>query len=640
MSSENHNHATEAEAREVAEAAREESWDKPSFAREMFLGSLRMDLIDPYPTQEAEDSQRCDEFVQKLKKFLAENVDADQIDREGEIPTEVIDGLKKLGCFGLKIPPEYGGCGFSQMSYNRIIEVVAAHCGATATLLSAHQSIGVPQPLKMFGTEEQKKKYLPKLAAGAISAFALTEPEVGSDPANMSTKAELDGDEWVLNGTKLWCTNGTIADIIVVMAASPPKMVNGKERKQISAFIVETNTPGLEIVHRCRFMGLKAIYNGVLKFNNVRIPKENLLWKEGAGLKLALITLNTGRLTLPSCAVAGVKSALGIVRRWSRDRFQWGNTIGKHDEVAGLVSGMSAHLFAMQSVADLGCLMVDQGSTDVRLEAALAKLYNTEIGWKLVNDCFQVRGGRGYETVESLKARGEEPEPVERMLRDFRINTVVEGSTQIMHLFIAREALDRHVTAAGALLDPRSPFGAKVKSFFGAAAFYATWYPKLWFGWGRWPRFGQYGRLAKHVRFLDRSCRRLARSIFHSMMIHQAGLERRQRLLARLVDIGAELYAMAATCSRARHLDKAGPGGTKAIDMADLFCAESRRKVNQLFKELRSNEDVQSYRVAQQIVSGEHLWLEEGILRRDEDMTADDGAKTPKSRGKQAELVN
>jgi alkylation response protein AidB-like acyl-CoA dehydrogenase len=617
-----HQGATESEARDVAESAREQAWEKPSFCKELFLGRLRMDLIDPFPEQPAADLPECDAFLAKLAKFLAQKVDADRIDREGEIPAEVLDGLRELGAFGITIPREYGGLGLSKMSYNRAIEMVAAHCANTATLLSAHQSIGVPQPLKLFGTDEQKKKYLPRLARGAISAFALTEPNAGSDPANMTTRAELsaDGKEWILNGEKLWCTNGTIAELLVVMAQTPPKTVplpdgSSKTKKQISAFIVECTMPGVEVVHRCRFMGLRGIYNGLLRFKNVRVPRENLLWGEGQGLKLALITLNTGRLTLPSCCVGGVKQALSIARRFAAERFQWGATIGKHDEIAGKIADMASTLFAMQALADLGCLLVDQGGHDVRLEAAIAKLFNSEAGWRLVNDAYQIRGGRGFETQSSLAARGEIPYPIERMIRDFRINTVVEGSTQIMHLFIAREALDAHVTVAGALLDPKSPFAAKWKSFKQAAAFYATWYPKLVFGRGTSPfSFGEYGKLAGHVRFVERSARRLARAIFATMMLQRAKLERRQRLLARIVDLGSELTAMAAACARARTLARGPARDDKPVAMADAFCRAARRRVAELFRGLRSNDDVRTWRLAQSVVAGEHAWLERGIL--------------------------
>src|SRR5690348_17941301 len=232
-----------AEARDVAEAARETEWTGRGFVRDLFLGSLQMDLIHPYPVASADEDKRAEPFLDALKKFLKHNVDGDKIDREGEIPPAVIEGLRELGAFGIKIPKEYGGLGLSQLSYMKAIELVSSVDGSVTALLSAHQSIGVPQPLKMFGSEAQKKKYFPRLAKGAISAFALTEHGVGSDPAAMETTAILDDDVWVLNGEKLWCTNGTKAELLVVMARTPSKMINGKEKKQITAFIVEANWP-------------------------------------------------------------------------------------------------------------------------------------------------------------------------------------------------------------------------------------------------------------------------------------------------------------------------------------------------------------------------------------------------------------
>jgi len=605
------------EAREVAEAAREQEWAAPSFVRDLFLGKLRMDLIHPYPEQDPDEVARAKPFLDKLERFLREEVDSDRIDREGEIPERVIQGLRDLGAFGIKIPLEYGGLGLSQLSYMKAIELVSSVDGSLTALLSAHQSIGVPQPLKMFGTDAQKKKYFPRLAKGAISAFALTEHAVGSDPAAMETTAIVsdDGDAWILNGEKLWCTNGTKAELLVVMARTPSKSVKGKEKKQITAFIVEADWPGVEVVYRCHFMGLKALYNGVIRFTNVRVPKENVLWGEGKGLKLALITLNTGRLTLPISSVAAGKRCLEIARRWAAERVQWGRPIGQHDAIAQKIGSMAANTLAMEAVAELCGAMAERGGYDIRLEAAIAKLYNSEAGWRIIDDTVQIRGGRGYETADSLRARGEQPVPVERIMRDFRINLIFEGSSEIMHLFIAREAVDKHLQVAGDVVMPGKTPAERLAGLVKSAAFYGWWYPTRWLGWGFWPRYSEFGKLAKHVRFVERSARRLARSVFHSMVRFGPKLELRQSVLFRLVDVAAELFAMAATCSRAQRLfERDRATGARAVRLADLFCRQARRRVRSKFNGLRRNEDVPTYKFAQEILAGEHRWLEKDIV--------------------------
>ena len=606
-----------AEARDVAEAARETEWTGRGFVRNLFLGSLQMDLIHPYPVASPEEEKRARPFLEALERFLKDKVDGDRIDREGEIPAAVIEGLRQMGAFGIKIPREYGGLGLSQLSYMKAMELVSTVDGSVTALLSAHQSIGVPQPLKMFGTEEQKKAFLPRLAKGAISAFALTEPNVGSDPANVETRAEPseDGQAWILNGEKMWCTNGTIAELMVVMARTPSKTVNGKEKRQITAFIVEADSPGVSVLHRCHFMGLRALYNGVIKFTNVRVPKENVLWGEGKGLKLALTTLNTGRLTLPISAVAVGKRCLEISRQWANERVQWGLPIGKHDAIAQKIGAMAANTFAMESVAELCGAMADRGGYDIRLEAAIAKLYNSEAGWRIIDDTVQIRGGRGYETADSLKARGEAPIPVERVMRDFRINLIFEGSSEIMHLFIAREAVDKHLQTAGDVVMPGKSLGQRLAGLWRSALFYGWWYPTRWIGWSRWPKYGEYGPLAHHLRFVDRASRRLARGVFHSMLRFGPKLEQRQSVLFRLVDVGAELFAMSAACARVQMLKKKDPGsGARAERLADLFCRQARERVRVKFQEMWNSADVPTYRTAQEVLKGEHLWLEKGLV--------------------------
>ena len=620
--------ASEKEARDVAEAARESEWSGPSFVRELFLGRFRLDLIHPHPVvKDAAEQARASAFLAKLRDFL-ERVDSDMIDRTGEIPESYVQELREMGAFGIKIPTEYGGVGLSYASYTRAIAMVTSKDGSLAALLSAHQSIGLPQPLTLFGTPEQKQRFFPRLAKGAISAFALTEVDAGSDPANLRTSAtpSADGKSWTLNGEKLWCTNGTRAELLVVMARTPDVVVNGKPRKQITAFIVEADAPGVEIVHRCRFMGLKAIENGVVRFTDVRVPSENILWGEGKGLKLALVTLNTGRLTLPASCAGGGKAMLQVARTWARERVQWGQPIGKHEAIAQKLALMAADTFAMEAVAELAVALAERGKYDIRLEAAVAKMWNTETGWRIVDDTLQIRGGRGYETADSLRGRGEAGIAVERAMRDFRINLIFEGSSEIMRLFIAREAVDHHFKTAFALVDKESSRKEKFAALGRVAKFYPGWYLSRWLGRGAMPgSYGEFGRLAGHLRWAERRTRHLGRMLFHAMARFGPKLERRQMVLFRAVDIGADLFAMTAACVRARML--AQEGNQEATELADLFCREARQRIRTNFARFYGKNDGAIYRVSQRVLAGQHAWLEEGIVGIMQETPAPSGSK-------------
>jgi alkylation response protein AidB-like acyl-CoA dehydrogenase len=600
--------SSEEESRRVAEESRETEWAGRTFVRELFLGNFALPLVDPFPEREA-DSPEFAEFYGGLDKFLKEEVDSVEIDETGEYPEKVVDGLRKLGAFGIKIPKKYGGLGFSVSEYCKAMELVGSYDGNLVALLSAHQSIGVPQPLKLFGTEDQKQKYLTRAAKGAISAFALTEPFVGSDPASLATTAVPQGDGYVLNGEKLWCTNGTLAELLVVMARNP-------ETKKISAFVVETSSPGVKVEHRCRFMGLKALANGVISFKDVFVPRENLIGAEGQGLKIALITLNTGRLTLPAACAGIAKQCLRIVENWSNVRQQWGIPIGKHEAIAHDLADIAATTFAMDSTAILASAMADRGGYDIRLEAAAAKEWNTVHAWRIVDQTLQIRGGRGYETESSLAGRGETPIPVERVMRDCRINLIFEGSSEIMHLFMAREAVDKHLQVAGAMIDPRNDAKAKMAAMPEILAFYAAWYPPLWLkGITNLARYSDWGKLATHLRFIDRASRKLARSSFHGMAIYQAKMERKQGFLFRAVDIVMELFVMAATVSRAKRMaDDDHPDARRAQQIADLFCRGARRRIKGWFRDMWRNEDALKNSVAAAVLSGEHDWLQKGAI--------------------------
>lgn len=603
-------------ALELAESSRESEWVFPSFAAELFKGKLRWDLILPFPEQSASDKKVGDELLVKVEKVLKAHIDPDKVDRTGDVPKEALKAMADLGLFAMKIPKEYGGLGLTQVNYNRVCHLVASYCASTSVWLSAHQSIGVPQPLLLFGTEEQKKKYFPMFVKGAISAFALTEPDVGSDPAKMKTKGipSEDGKHFILNGEKLWCTNGPAADVLVVMAQTPSKTVNGRERQQITAFIVEKSMPGIEMVHRCRFMGLSGIQNGLLRFKDVKVPRENIIWGEGKGLKLALMTLNTGRLTMPASVTGASKWCLKAVRQWANEREQWGSAIGKHEAIAAKIASMSVTLFAMDAVTWLTSHMADNKKKDIRLEAAMAKLCCTEASWRIVDGAIQIRGGRGYETSDSLRARGEKALPFERIMRDMRINTIIEGTSQIMRLFIAREAMDIHFSNLMPMMSPKTTLLQKLGAAVKAFGFYALWYPKQFIHGSGLPSGVLIpARVKKHMCYASHTAHRLARELFHAMMIYQQKLERRQLILARLVNIGTDLFSISATCSLAVSRCQKDPNDNSA-ELADLFSRQARARIEKQFRSLYSNSDQFAYKIARDTLEGKHAWLETGII--------------------------
>ncbi|MBJ6643526.1 acyl-CoA dehydrogenase [Streptomyces sp. BSE7F] len=606
---------TEREAREVAEAAREQDWRKPSFAKELFLGRFRLDLIHPHPLPADEDVRRGEEFLAKLRDFCETRVDGALIEREARIPDEVINGLKELGALGMKIDIKYGGLGLTQVYYNKALALVGSASPAIGALLSAHQSIGVPQPLKIFGTREQKETFLPRCARTDISAFLLTEPDVGSDPARLATTAVPEGDDYVLDGVKLWTTNGVVADLLVVMARVPK---SEGHRGGITAFVVEADSEGVTVENRNAFMGLRGLENGVTRFHRVRVPASHRIGEEGQGLKIALTTLNTGRLSLPAMCVGAGKWCLKIAREWSAEREQWGKPVALHEAVGSKIAFIAATTFALEAVVDLSSQMADENRNDIRIEAALAKLYGSEMAWLMADELVQIRGGRGFETADSLRDRGERAVPAEQMLRDLRINRIFEGSTEIMHLLIAREAVDAHLSVAGDLIDPDKTLGDKARAGANAGVFYAKWLPKLVAGPGQLP--GAYGDfkhgidLSPHLRYVERTSRKLARSTFYAMSRWQGRMETKQGFLGRIVDIGAELFAMSAACVRAELLRGRGDHGREAYQLADAFCRQARLRVEELFGRLWSNTDDLDRKVVKNVLGGSYTWLEDGVI--------------------------
>lgn len=596
--------AAEDEALQVAEASRESDWKSKSYMASIFLGDFDISMTYPYPEQVSEDKKIGDAICEKVENWCKANLNGEEIDHAQTIPAHVWRGLKELNLLAIKIPTEYGGLGMSQTNYMRILSVVARYCGSTAATLSAHQSIGVPQPLKLKGTKEQKQKYLPKFAEGWVSAFALTEPNAGSDPAALCTKAELseDGSHWILNGEKLWCTNGVVADIIVVMAVSGKiKTKSGKEITEISAFIVETDTPGLDIMHRCNFMGIKAIENGILRFTDCKVPADNLIGGRGNGLKLALETLNDGRLSIPAISADGAKEILEFSKKWAKSREQWGRAIGNHEEGADKLSRIASGAYAMSALSDYCASLSDGHKQDMRMEAAAAKMFNTELLWQVADTALQLRGGRGYETATSLEKRGENVMPIERALRDSRINRIVEGTTDVMHLFLAREALDWHLKKAAPLLNSKTPFGEKMAAFMTCAKAYPAFLLR-----SITPSFLKsfsefHPKLRPYLRKADARSKKLARKMFFKMATLGPKLETRQLTLSRVIDVGTEIAVMGLVASRVQgEIDR---GSNANLDTALYWLDAAVLRIDNILASLSTNSDASARTLAKSLLA-------------------------------------
>lgn len=582
------------------EAAREEI-KMPSFMAQLFAGTPNFHLLVPFPEQDAEDKATGDAYCKKLAAYLKEHVDPDEIERTGKIPKRVLDDLAELGCFGLNIPKRYGGLGLSQTNYNRVLALVASYCNILALLLSVHQSIGVSKPLLLFGNEAQKEYWLPRLAHGAISAFALTEPQVGSDPASMRTAAtrSADGTYYTLNGEKLWSTNSPIAQIMVVMAK-----VEGK----VTAFIVETNTPGIEIRQHCEFMGCRGIENGWITFTNVRVPAENIIGDVGKGLKIALTSLNTGRISIAALCLGMAQQVYTPAVEWAKKREAFGKKIGYHELNTHKIARMAANIFAMEAVIALVSGMVDRKATDFRVEAATAKLFCSEQLWDIVDTAMQIRGGRGYEKADSLRARGEEAVPIEQIFRDARLYLIGEGASEILKLFIAREVLDSHLKQAQPYLS--SSGVDKMVAGVKLASHYSKWYlarldtrndlsglkPAL-----------KSRTLLKQLDYVYHTSRRLARTILVLMARYTTRLEQKQALVARIADIGIDLFIITAATLYA----STKPGSIKlARQVFDDACV----RIDMNFSALQKNSDTKTTQLGFEVLAGKYNRLVEDSL--------------------------
>ena len=604
----------------VAEASRDRT-PYSGFLAGLFEGVVRRDLFRAQSISPLRDTAK--EFLEHLRLLLNEKVDPESIDRAGEVGEDVLAALKDIGAFGLKIPVIYGGLGFTQSEYHRVATLLGSHDAATTVLISAHNSIGVAEPVKLIGNREQQQRLLPRLARGDISGFALTETGAGCDIWDLKSYAIPIHENGVLvgyrlTGEKLYTTNAPrrhnefLASLLVVIAQivnHPDEVTRPKSERRFGAFVVDTRTPGCRCT-RLNYMGVRGIYNGAVGFDNVFVQVADRLGDEGEGLRRALESLTVGRLTLPAACLGNLKQCLWLARLRAQQRIQYDRPIGEHTDIGSKIARMASRTLALEALVTITGIWAD-AKIDVRLESAAAKILATEWLLESVLDLFRIYGGRGFETSESLRLHGDLPAPVERMIRDSLINVIWEGTNGILTLWIGREGLAEYVSQGKAFLEFQISEMAQSLPFFAKVAGRS---------FNRLPRIEGWPASAAPEsaweRFVTKKSRELAQKSLWAAVRHRQGLARKQLLTTRLVKAGMQLFAVESVLWYVAQQDVRSHQLTE--ELLQHFCSQVEEEFNPIpLLSLRRSlwqDDSHVFRLAQDILAGKAEWLEEGIL--------------------------
>ncbi len=594
-----------------------------SFMSGLFIGRPDFDLLIPEPEPAAEKAEG-EAYCKKIEAFLRNHVDPDEIERTG-ISREVLDGLLEIGAFGMKIPKEYGGLGFSHKNYGRVLTLIASWSNILSLTVAVPQSIGIAMPIMLYGNDEQKNKYLPLVARKAISAFALTEPSTGSDAANVQTEAVLsaDGMHFVINGAKQWCTNSPIADYITLIARVPAKkeIVNGKtvwravpegkdaEAKVHSAFILDMKSPGVLVKQRCQFEGCRGIENGFMTYTDVSIPTENVIGELGSGLKYALSILNIGRaVSVPAICLGMAKQAWQPTLDRANSRITFGKAIGTRQTQQMRIGRMATDLFAMEALCELAWHMADQKHYDVRIEAAVTKIICSEKTIQFLNDAQVIFGGMGYETADSKRERGEPAFGMEQLVRDATMYRIGEGATDILRPFVAREGLNTHLEQIKNSIDE----GIKPGELIRLMKFYLPWYLSQWKK-NSIPQRAEFQnpRMHKKLAYVERISRQLARKIFYAMLLRREAMRDDQGRQNRIDIVGEELFTIIATAMHAQNINQ-----DYALQLSDEIFRGSKKLIQHTLYELIHNNDAISQGLGSKALRGEYDALNNSIIRR------------------------
>jgi len=603
-----------------------------SFMAGVFMGKPNFNLLLP-PEEPAEEKELGEAYCKKIEAFLQSQVDPDEIERTAKIPDRVFKGLFDLGAFGMKIPKEYGGLGFSYTNYGRVLTLIASWSNIVSLTVAVPQSIGIAMPILLFGNEDQKKKFLPRVAREEISAFALTEPTTGSDAANIQTEAMLNstGTHFIVNGEKLWCTNGPIASLVTLIARVPAKKVyrdgrsgwipvpDGKEseRRVHTAFILEMNTPGVTIRHRCQFEGCRGIENAHMTFTDVRIPVDNVIGQIGDGLKYAFAILNVGRaISVPALCLGMAKQAWQPTLDRANSRVTFQKPIGERHTQMARAGHMAATLFSMEALSSLVWHMADQKTYDIRMEAAIAKISCSEKTIQFLKNAQIIFGGMGYETADSKRARGEPAFPIEQLVRDIEMARIVEGATDVLRPFVAREALNPHLERAAKYLDDTISGGERTREFINLIKGYL---PRYWEQWKRKPlpprQAMQHPQVRHQLRYAEQASRRLARTILYILARHREALRDDQGRQNRIEAVGEEILTIAATVLYAESQDR-NHGEHNVWDLANEVFQTARKRIDRLIPEIIHNDDKSRVVVGKRALLGQYPFLTRGVIQR------------------------
>lgn len=554
------------------------SAEKPtSFTKALFHGKIVENFIFPFPSMDKEEQSNLEILIESINKFCEKNVDPTQIDKDHKIPDEVYKGLGELGMFGLIIPEKYGGFGLSMMGYCRCMQEIAKYDASITTMLMAHQSIGL-KGIIMFGTEEQKKKYLPDLAKGKlIAGFGLTEPTAGSDAHSIKTKAEKMGDYWLLNGQKIWTTNGGVGHIFTLFARTEVE-VKGKKEDRITAFIVERSMEGFENGPEEEKMGIRGSSTTSLYFNDVKVPNENVLGEVGHGFKYAMEILNTGRLGLAAGSVGGCRKLIDLCLEEAQKRKQFGRPILGFGMIKEKIAHMILDVYALESTTYLTAGLIDDGIPDYSLESAICKILGAEDIWKTIDEAIQIHGGNGY--MMDL--------PLQRVLRDGRIFRIFEGTNEILHLFIALSGMqspgNRLKEVSQAMKDP-------IKSLGLLSEFAIDWVKKRSIGGDTITK--SHPLLKREATLAEDYTLALSKIAEALLLRHGKEIVEKQFAQHRIAKWTINLYIIFAVISRAtKKLNEAGEGkGNNDLLIAKAVCARSSAIIKGIMKEMDRNID-------------------------------------------------